>query len=72
MLFNECDYNNSQSLLLRQISTVILIPRLRCLFSIIYQKTMDFQFFCVKFRAAVVLSRSGYSCLWNDCHIARL
>ena len=35
-------------------------------------KTMDFQYFCVKFRAAVVLSRSGYSCLWNDCHIARL
>ena len=26
-------------------------------------KTMDFQYFCVKFRAAAVLSRSGRSCL---------
>ena len=45
-----------------QISTVILIPRLRFLFLFIYAKTRFFQYFCVKFRAAAVLSRSGRSC----------
>ena len=36
------------------------------------RKNQVLTIFFVKFRAATVLSRSGYSCLWKDCHIARL